>query len=235
MSILVEQRPSDSALVETLWRSRTDQVVGFISQAISHWEMVVWKHQGQTHMAVRGPETKATPAFSSQDTEYFGIQFKLGTYMPYLPTADRVDGQILLPGASSRSVWLNGSALQIPDFEDVDVFVRRLEHSGLLIPDPVVKNALHHQSQELSSRTLRRRFLHVTGLTPKTLQQIERARQAAHLLEQGLPIAEVVFRLGYADQPHLTRSLKHFLGITPAQVVRAHAPALITRPLAWLE
>lgn len=230
MSLLLEQCPSDSPLVETVWQSRTDQVIGFTSQAISHWEIVVWKHQGKSYMTVRGPETKATPAFSDAGTEYFGIQFKLGAYMPQFPTFERVDGQILLPEASSRAVWLNGSAWQIPEFDDVNVFVRRLERSGLLLADPLVKNALLGRPQESSSRTVRRRFLHVTGLGPKTLQQIERARQAAHLLEQGIPVADVVYRLGYADQPHLTRSLKRFLGTTPAQIARAQVPALITGP-----
>lgn len=227
MSITLKAIPTDSPLVHTIWHSRSEQASPFISQAITNWEIVVWKHQGQTHMTIRGPETIATPASSDTDAEYFGIQFKLGSFMPHLPTAERVDSQVILPGASSRKVWLGGSAWQIPEFEDVDVFVQRLQRSGLLQSDRVVREALQHQHQELSSRTIRRRFIHVTGLNPKTLEQIERARKAAQLLEQGIPIADVVFRLGYADQPHLTRSLKHFLGITPALIERKVAPPLM--------
>jgi AraC-like DNA-binding protein len=40
------------------------------------------------------------------------------------------------------------------------------------------------------------------------------------LLEQGFTIADAIYQAGYADQPHLTRSLKHFVGQTPAQILR---------------
>jgi len=29
----------------------------------------------------------------------------------------------------------------------------------------------------------------------------------------------VVYEAGYFDQPHLTRALKHFIGLTPAQIM----------------
>ena len=225
--------PTDSPLVETIWHSTSDAAIPFTSQAINHWEMVIWKHEGKTYVSVRGPETKASPAASHQDAEYFGIQFKLGTYMPHLPTFERVDGQVLLPEASSHSVWLKGSAWSIPGIEDVDVFVARLVRQGLLQRDPVIQAVLQGQNQELSSRTVRRRFLHTIGVTPKTHQQIERARHASYLLEQGTPIADVVFQTGYADQPHLTRSLKHFLGQTPALILGFGNIAPQTGPCRW--
>jgi AraC-like DNA-binding protein len=235
MSLVFDDVPtSTSPLVEMIWRSRSDEVVPFTSQAINHWEIVIWTHEGKTHVTVRGPETKATPAASHQDAEYLGIQFRLGTYMPHLPTVKRVDGEILLPKASSRSVWLNGSAWQIPEFDDADIFVTRLERQGLVQRDPVVQAILYGQPQDLSSRTVRRHFLHTTGLAPKTHQQIERARRAQNLLREGLPIADVVFQTGYADQAHLTRSLKHFLGKTPAALILSpndFAPQ--TGPYRW--
>jgi AraC-like DNA-binding protein len=232
--IVFDEIPSASPLVEMIWRSKSDGVTPFTSQAINHWEIVFWSHEGKTLVAVRGPETRASPAFSQEGAEYLGIQFKPGTYMPYLPTIERVDSDIVLPEASSQSVWLNGSAWQIPNVEDVDVFVKRLERQGLLQRDPVVQAVLHNQPQELSSRTIRRHFLHTVGLTPKTFQQIERARQASHLLEQGLPIADVVFQTGYADQAHLTRSLKHFVGKTPAALILTPSDfAPQTGPYRW--
>jgi AraC-like DNA-binding protein len=219
MSIVFNELPSESPLVEMIWHSKSDGVTPFTSQAINHWEIVFWSHEGKSYIAVRGPETKATPAFSQEGAEYLGIQFKLGAYLPHLPTIERVDGEILLPEASNKSVWLGGSAWQIPNVDDMDVFVKRLERQGLLQRDPVVQAVLHNQPQELSPRTIRRHFLHAVGLTPKTFQQIERARKASHLLEQGLPIADVVFQTGYTDQAHLTKSLKHFVGKTPATFV----------------
>jgi methylphosphotriester-DNA--protein-cysteine methyltransferase len=57
-------------------------------------------------------------------------------------------------------------------------------------------------------------------LTHGTFAQIERAQQAVNLLERGLSIADAVYQAGYADQPHLTRSLRRFMGQTPAQILR---------------
>jgi methylphosphotriester-DNA--protein-cysteine methyltransferase len=51
------------------------------------------------------------------------------------------------------------------------------------------------------------------------VRQIERARYATTLLQQGLSILDVVYEAGYYDQPHLTRALKHFIGQTSAQLM----------------
>jgi methylphosphotriester-DNA--protein-cysteine methyltransferase len=61
-------------------------------------------------------------------------------------------------------------------------------------------------------------------LTHSTIRQIERARHAAVLLRQGLSILDVVYEAGYFDQPHLTRSLKYFIGQTPTQIMEKGGP-----------
>ena len=76
--------------------------------------------------------------------------------------------------------------------------------------------------QGLSLRSVQRRFLYVTGLTYKSIQQIERARHVSSLLQSGVPIPDAAFQAGYFDQPHLTRSLKLFAGQTPAQIVKSN-------------
>jgi AraC-like DNA-binding protein len=72
----------------------------------------------------------------------------------------------------------------------------------------------------VSIRSLQYRFLRATGLTRKTIRQIERARGAVSPLERGTPIPDAAFELGYFDQAHLTNSLKRFVGRTPAQIAR---------------
>jgi methylphosphotriester-DNA--protein-cysteine methyltransferase len=76
----------------------------------------------------------------------------------------------------------------------------------------------------MSLRTLQRRFLLSTGLTYKAMQQIERARKAATLLEQGVPIIDAAYETGFFDQSHLTNSLKRFIGQTPAQIAQLNKP-----------
>ena len=142
--------------------------------------------------------------------------------MPDLPPGSLLNRDAILPAAASRSFWLNGSTWQLPDFENAETFVARLVRDGLLVREHVVDTVLQSRPVAFSSRTVRRRFLLTTGLTPTTIQQIERAQQAATLLADGVAILDTVYQLGYADQPHMTRSLKRFIGQTPVQIVRAN-------------
>jgi methylphosphotriester-DNA--protein-cysteine methyltransferase len=80
-----------------------------------------------------------------------------------------------------------------------------------------VDAVLHGQRRVGSARTIQYHFLRSTGLGYKTIQQIERARHAKALLEQGVSIPDTILTTGYFDQAHLTNSLKRFLGQTPAQ------------------
>jgi AraC-like DNA-binding protein len=55
------------------------------------------------------------------------------------------------------------------------------------------------------------------------IKQVARAQQAATMLQQGSTILDTVYTLGYFDQPHLTRSLKQWIGYTPAQIAQGSA------------
>ena len=176
---------------------------------------------GKTMITARGPETKASEADFPADAEFFGITFNLGTFMPHLPVRTLLDRQdATLPEASSNSFWLHGSAWELPTFENADVFVERLVRQGILVRDSVVESAIQGHTPDMSIRSLQYRFLQATGLTHKTIQQIERARSAVSLLERGTPILDTAFELGYFDQAHLTNSLKRFIGKTPAQIAQ---------------
>ncbi|MEZ4614780.1 MAG: helix-turn-helix domain-containing protein [Caldilineaceae bacterium] len=215
----VDARPSDSPYVESVWRSRSELDGEFLSVAASNWEMVITELEGNIQLTVRGPETQSQPAYCPPDGEWLGVIFRLGTYMPHLPTVDLVDDEINLERAGDHSFWLHGAAWEFPTYENVDTFIAKLVREGLLAHDPVVAAALKQQANDLSLRSVQRRFRHVTGLTQGQVSQIERARLAVALLQQGVSILDVVDLAGYADQPHLTRSLKRFAGQTPAQIL----------------
>lgn len=221
MGFVFEERASDSPLVEKVWRVDHPAPGTFTSVAESHWEMVVTRLSGKTFFTVRGPETHATTAECPPEGEFFGIQFKLGTFMPDLPVNSLVNTGRELPEASSRKFWLQGTAWELPDFDNADVFVQRLMRAGLIAREPLIDTALRDQVLPQSVRSVQRRFLHATGLTQGEIRQIERAKTALTYLYRGASILDAVGLAGYADQPHLTRSLRRLLGVTPAQVVRA--------------
>lgn len=219
MFLTFDERPSDSPFVERVWRSQSRHAGVFLSIAASHFEIAVTRHQGRIFLTVRGPETRATPADCPAAGEWLGIRFKLGTFMPgFMPGNLRDRHDVTLPGATSRSFWLTGSAWEYPDFENADTFVARLARRGIIVRDAAVEAALGSQPGGLPIRSTQRRFLRATGITHRTVRQIERARYAATLLKQGVSILDTVYEAGYFDQPHLTRSLKTAIGQTPVEV-----------------
>ena len=222
--------PFGSPFVQEVWRTRSEPAEAFISVAVSRWEMVVTRQRGEASLTVRGPETRASAAPIPVDAEFFGVQFRLGTYMPCLPLLRLVDGALTLPQARAGSFWLHGSTWELPSFENAEVFLRRLVREGLLIRDPVVEEALEGHIPDRSERAVQRRVVRATGLTQSTIRQIQRAQTATQLLDRGLPIGDTVALAGYADQAHLTRSLRRFSGQTPGQIVRAQAPGQVSLP-----
>jgi helix-turn-helix protein len=221
MEFVFDERSANSSFVDMVWRTHSERAGTFTSVAVSNWEMVITTFNGKTMITARGPETKASEADFPADAEFFGITFKLGTFMPHLPIKTLLDRQdATLPEASSNSFWLQGSAWELPTFENADVFVDRLIRRGILVRDPVVEAAIRGHTPDMSIRSLQYRFLHATGLTHKTIQQIERARFAVSLLEHGTPISDTAFELDYFDQAHLTNSLKRFIGKTPAKITQ---------------
>jgi AraC-like DNA-binding protein len=221
MEFVFDERSANSSFVDMVWRTHSERAGTFTSVAVSNWEMVITTIGGKTMITARGPETKASEADFSADAEFLGITFKLGSFMPHLPIRTLLDRQdATLPEASSNSFWLHGSAWELPTFENADVFVDRLIRRGMLVRDPVVEAAIRGHAPDMSIRSLQYRFMQATGLTHKTIQQIERARFAVSLLEQGTPISDTAFELGYFDQAHLSNSLKRFIGKTPAQIAQ---------------
>jgi hypothetical protein len=219
----IDERSSSSPFVDKTWHTRSEPAASFISIAVTHWEMVVTRQAGAAHLTVRGPETRATTVPIPEDAEFFGIQFSLGTFMPRLPPGHLVDRSVTMPEANSRSFWLDRSAWELPRPDSADVFVDRLARAGLLVRDPVVPAALDGDDTGLSTRSVERRVARATGLTRQAIRQIGRAERAVDLLAGGVPAVDAAHQAGYADQPHLIRSLKRFVGQTPSQIAASAA------------
>jgi len=225
-----DTRRSDSPFVERIWRTKSVPVESFISTAAPQWEIVFTSQRDRRWVSIRGPELTASVASIPQDAEFFGIQFSLGAFMPQIPLERLVDSSIDLPVSSSQSFWFDSSSWQVPDFENADVFVERLVRQGLLTREPNEGLLARESGLALSERTGQRRILRSTGLTRRTLRQIQRAERAVALIQEGASPRDVAWRAGYADQAHLTRALKRFVGMTPRQLSQSFKTSSIAHP-----
>jgi AraC-like DNA-binding protein len=212
----LQERQSDSPLVKRIWTTKSERADSFTSISTVSWSMVIARCRGRNSISFHGPETGATRKDFPPDAEWFGIEFKPGTFMPTILPSTLIDKCIVFPIPSSSSFTLFYSKWQMPSFENADNFIDRLVRKSILEHEPITN--ISNQRQTKSVRTIQYRFLRSTGLSKRTIQQIERARYATTLLKEGVSILDTVYEAGYSDQPHLTRSLKRFIGYTPAEI-----------------
>ncbi len=219
MTLQVEARPSDSPYIETVMQGQSLATGSTIRPAETHWHMVFVRAEGKLHPLVVGPWSSAGVAEWGAGGEILWVKFKLGVFMPHLPFAHLLDNQLILPKGAGPSFWLKSSTWELPSFENVEDFINRLAHEEILVHDPLVSAVIDETAHDFAPRTVRHRFQQATGLSPKQVQQMARAQQAATFLQQGVSILDTVDLAGYYDQPHLTRALRQYVGYTPGQLV----------------
>jgi hypothetical protein len=221
MGLDVEHRSSDSPYVTWVWRATGEQTVDeMLAVAYARWDLVFWDVDGVMHVSVIGPSARAYAVPVPDATVSFGINFGLGTVLPQLPASRVVDGITELPDVTRRRFHLAGSTWDVPSYDNAEAFVAALVREGLVVQDRLVAELHRDVSTDLSSRTAQRRFLAATGLTRSTARQIDRARNAAVLIQEGSPFDDVIAELGYYDHAHLGRSLKRYIGRTPTELRR---------------
>ncbi len=182
------------------------------------WDIVVLKGRHGTAVLRTGLTTAPVAHGVEAGDEILAVSFRASSYMALMPGETMRDTGVVLPAIGRDRFWLGTDVMEIPTFETVDAFVASLLRRGLVEDNRLVASVVAGQPLAMSERTLQRHFLKTTGLTYKAFSQIERAGRALALLRQGRPAADVAFALGYADQPHLIRSVKAIMGGTPRQL-----------------
>lgn len=182
------------------------------------WGLVFWQQDGIAHASVSGPETGTGKAPVPEGASFVGIEFAVGTYLRAIPTPALVDGGIELAGTTRRSFRLDGVSWETPRPDDAEALIDRLVRAGAVARDPIVTEIRRGGRPAVSDRTAQRRFLAATGLTQGAVRQIERARRATALLADDTPVADVIAKLGYFDEPHLARALRRYVGRTAGQL-----------------
>jgi AraC-like DNA-binding protein len=218
MIVIPEERLVESPYIEWVAHGYTAADGHEMRPAEYNWHLIFTRQSGILRILVVGALEAARPLSYTADAESLWIRFKVGTFMPYLPAPSTLNREIALPEGSGDNFWLNDKVWQIPTFENADIFVEQLVRAGALTYDPLIGAALRDELANTSERTIRYRFQHSTGLRQNYIRQIKRAERALELLHQGESILHTAHELGYADQPHLTRSLKRLLGYTPREL-----------------
>jgi AraC-like DNA-binding protein len=110
---------------------------------------------------------------------------------------------------------------QIADWPD--------ELAARLIECPSLKLSKWGEENGLAPWTLSRGFTQVFGISPEAFRARSRSRKALGLVrETRVPLTAIAAELGFADQAHMSRSVKKLTGIPP-QLWRLAANGFKTR------
>jgi hypothetical protein len=218
VALRFETRASDSPWVNTVWTCTSEQVAEMTSVAAVCWGLVFSEREARAYAGISGPETRTGTAPVPEGVTFVGIEFAVGTSLRAVPTPALVDGGAELPDATRRTFRLDGVRWETPGPDDAEALVDRLVRSGAVVRDPLVTEVRRGHRPAVSGRTVERRFRAATGLTQGAVRQIERARKASALLAAGVPVADIVPRLEYFDEPHLARALRRYVGRTARQL-----------------
>ncbi|MGV9807207.1 AraC family transcriptional regulator [Micromonospora chersina] len=230
MALRFEHRDTDIdvSLVDRVWRTRSDAEETMTSAARTCWHLILSRAQGRLLAGLRGPETRATTAPVPPGTEFLGVRFAFGAVLRPHPAASIVDGYVPFPVTDSGRIVIGGEGWEAPTFDNVEHFVRRLRHAGLLVRSPLgdEERVTGHPGAGPTERTRQRRHRAIIGLSQTTVRQIDRANAAATMLRDGLDWHTVVETLGYFDQAHLAHALRRYVGYTARELRAGHPPAM---------
>lgn len=188
------------------------------------WDIAVLKRRDQIMVLRTGLTTKPVTYVAEAGDEILSVSFNPDSFMPLMPGGRMRDEGVLMPMIGQDRFWIGTDVVEIPNFANVDGFIERLARAQIVETNAAVSSVMQGKPMAMSERTLQRHFLRTTGLTYKGFTQIERARKAMSLLQAGQSAADVAFALGYADQPHMIRSLKAFMGQTPRAIATGTPP-----------
>ncbi|MEU4536261.1 AraC family transcriptional regulator [Streptosporangium sp. NPDC023825] len=220
MALRFEHRDTEigASVVDRVWRTRSDAEDTMTSAARTCWHLILSRRRGRLLAGLRGPETRATIAPVPPDTEFLGVRFALGTVLRPHPAGSIIDGNVPFPVTDSGRVVIGGDDWEVPTYENVEHFVRRLQDAGLLVRSSLGEEERGHPGAGPTMRTLQRRYRAATGLSRTAVTQIDRANAAATMLRDGHGWRAVVETLGYFDQAHLARALRRYVGRTAREL-----------------
>lgn len=216
---MYEEHHPDSHVLECVWQARATQDERYLVAAVEYWDLWFARApEGQLRAGLVGPTLGHRWIRSTIGEHSWGVQLKAHVVLP------GVSKQLLLGGeqqlvVEAGYVTLARHSVPFPEFADLEAFTDRLVGLDVLRSDDDVRRMLSGDHAGYSERHRQRRVRAATGLTGKQIEQLSRAREAFALLLQGVPPSESAAQCGFADQAHLTRSLRAFHGQTPAQVL----------------
>ncbi|MGH7511433.1 MAG: helix-turn-helix domain-containing protein [Gemmatimonadales bacterium] len=145
MFLAFDHRPSDSPLIDRVWRCRSARAGTFLSVAATHSELVVTRHRGRLRVTLRGPETRPSA---------------IGVPAEALSRRRRtVQRHFLLATGMTHRTWRQ---------------IQRARHAAVLLRSGASIAEAVHQAGYYDQAHLTRSLTRRIGTTPARIQRQER-------------------------------------------------------------
>ncbi|MGF7229637.1 MAG: helix-turn-helix domain-containing protein [Candidatus Saccharibacteria bacterium] len=223
MSQMHHHRLSNNPYIDRVWATQnvTDGI--YLATPDGSWDIIVLiQADGSRGVMLAGQATEPMNVPYQADTSSVVISFAAGTFLPAYPGKRMLNLAQMLPCPDANHFTLAGATFAIPTFETAEELAEAMVDQGLLKVDAVVAAILQGDTKALSDRVKQRHFLEVTGLTRKSLEQIRRAQEAVRQLQAGKRPVDVAMDAGFADQAHLSKSLRKIMHKKPSDVNEIH-------------
>lgn len=218
-----ESRDGTTDLVRTIWRATVEEPDVYLVDGSEFWGISFARAtDGVVTAVLNGPNLRAEHTDSILGETYWGVE--LAAYVAVAGMSKQPVLGLTVPlEVRDDRVRIGDLETPVPAFDDLDAWIDVLIRDGALVVDDDVRAALAGDRVGATPRTWQRRYRRTVGLTAAQVEQIRRAERAFSLLQQGHRPAEAAALAGFADQAHLTRSLRLIRGRTPASILSAAA------------
>ncbi|ALV47111.1 hypothetical protein MB46_18075 [Arthrobacter alpinus] len=219
---MYQQISSSIPAVNCLWRAVVDEPATYIDPANEYWGLAFTRRSDRSFRAeLIGPSLDPRELESRRGDAYWGVEFRAHVVIEGA-TKSSVLGATVDLGVDGNHFELLGCRYRVPHYEELEPFVAGLLDSSAITSREDVRRSLTGDGSGYSPRSWQRHIRWVTGLSRKQIQQLERARHAFFLLQNGYSPSDAAVAAGYADQAHMTRSMRLLRSETPAQIIAHH-------------
>ena len=218
MSQIFNSRSSPLDAIDTVWTAHALADGVYNATPDGSWDLIhIEKPTGEHRVFLTGQQSQ--PASVPYEAGEISVVISFAAHFflqsgPLSPDGPTIE---FLPVHAERFLLANLD-LPLPTHDNAEIIASELLDAGVLRVDRIVTGALGLTNFAASERSLQRHFRETTGLSQKSFEQIQRAQEAVRLLQAGGKPADVAIAAGYADQAHMTKSIKRIMGRLPTKV-----------------
>lgn len=223
-------RESASPHIGLLWWAEVDQDVDYVDAANEFWGLAFGVFAGGRPAATLiGPSLAPRQLHLRAGERGWGVELAAHVFVRR-SSKTLLLGQMLALETDGRWFELAGVRLAVPGVDALEDLIGALLRQGILAADGNIAAALAGRAVGYSRRSLHRHAVQASGMSPKQLEQLQRARTAYALLQDGRSLAVAAVEAGFADQAHMTRAFTALAGASPARILSAGRSPFDSRP-----